>query len=69
MFQLADMLKKKDRSPRCNGIHCGVCGKSDDPLNHMMSAAFLANPSLVQLLAKLQAMSQMTTQAECVGKM
>ena len=40
---------QKECSPRCNGIHYWVCGKSDDFMNQFMSEAFLANPSRAQL--------------------
>ena len=45
-----------------------ISGKSDDPMNQVMSAAFLANPSLAQLQWR-QAESQMMTQAEWFDQM
>ena len=35
-------------SPQCSRIHCWLCGKLDEPMNQMMSAAFLADLSLPQ---------------------
>ena len=39
----------RERSQRCNGSQCYICGQSDNPLNQGMSAAFLTNPSLAPL--------------------
>ena len=36
-------------SPGSNGNHCSVYGKSDDPMDQVMPATFLANLSLAQL--------------------
>ena len=41
--QFADIFYLREHSPRCNGIHCSICGNSGDLVNQVMSAAFLAN--------------------------
>ena len=45
------------------------CGKSDDHMNQMMSAAFFANLFSCSALRMLQAMSQAVTQPENVDQM
>ena len=53
------ILIKNVRTNDCN---------SDHPMNQVMSAASLANPSLAHLLGKPQAMSQVMTQPEKVDQ-
>ena len=40
---------QRECSPRCHGILCSRCSKSDDIKNQMTSASFLANRSPAQL--------------------
>ena len=56
-------------SQRCNDSHCYNGGKSDKPVNQVMSAAFWHKPFSCIAFTVLQTMAQMMTEAECIGKM